>query len=73
MRSILELSKPLRKQWESGDLMIEGAVYDITTGKVEFIGSPKNVDILEPTEQQIAPLEPIYAADASNSWTLAVI
>merc|ERR550532_1369370 len=48
MRSILELSKPLRTQWESGDLMIEGAVYDITSGKVEFIGSPKNVDILKP-------------------------
>eukprot|EP00419_Tripos_fusus_P055256 CAMPEP_0172798840 /NCGR_PEP_ID=MMETSP1075-20121228/1431_1 /TAXON_ID=2916 /ORGANISM="Ceratium fusus, Strain PA161109" /LENGTH=65 /DNA_ID=CAMNT_0013636383 /DNA_START=17 /DNA_END=214 /DNA_ORIENTATION=+ len=55
MRSILELSKPLRKQWESGDLMIEGAIYDITTGKVEFIGGPKKDDILEPTEQPNSP------------------
>merc|ERR1711920_161081 len=54
MRSILEVSKPLRQQWESGDLMIEGGIYDITTGKVEFIGGPQNVGnlrSLEPVEQ----------------------
>merc|ERR1712037_297503 len=31
MRSIVQISEPLRKQWQSGDLLIEGAIYDITT------------------------------------------
>jgi carbonic anhydrase len=51
MRSILEVSEPLRKQWESGDLMMEGAIYDITTGKVEFIGGPQKTGNAEPTER----------------------
>jgi len=51
MRSILEVSKPLRQQWESGDLMIEGGIYDITTGKVEFIGGPQKTGNAEPTER----------------------
>ena len=50
MRSILEISKSLRQQWESGDLMIEGGIYDITTGKVEFIGGPQNVGNLRSLE-----------------------
>eukprot|EP00419_Tripos_fusus_P009446 CAMPEP_0172658748 /NCGR_PEP_ID=MMETSP1074-20121228/2958_1 /TAXON_ID=2916 /ORGANISM="Ceratium fusus, Strain PA161109" /LENGTH=56 /DNA_ID=CAMNT_0013474079 /DNA_START=27 /DNA_END=197 /DNA_ORIENTATION=+ len=56
MRSILEVSEPLRKQWESGDLLIEGAIYDISTGKVEFIGGPQSAGIFRNRQEKFQSL-----------------
>jgi len=58
MRSIVQISEPLRKQWQSGDLLIEGAIYDITTGRVEFIGGPEKTGIFEPTERPNSQTNP---------------
>jgi len=58
MRSIVQISEPLRKQWQSGDLLIEGAIYDITTGRVEFIGGPEKTGIFEPTERPNSETNP---------------
>merc|ERR1719464_1056695 len=40
MNKILEVSGPLRQMVEAGKMKVEGAIYDITSGKVEFIGGP---------------------------------
>eukprot|EP00419_Tripos_fusus_P031635 CAMPEP_0172777582 /NCGR_PEP_ID=MMETSP1074-20121228/201468_1 /TAXON_ID=2916 /ORGANISM="Ceratium fusus, Strain PA161109" /LENGTH=368 /DNA_ID=CAMNT_0013614503 /DNA_START=134 /DNA_END=1236 /DNA_ORIENTATION=+ len=40
MSKILEVSEPLRQMVDAGRIKVEGAIYDITTGKVEFIGGP---------------------------------
>jgi len=39
MRSLLKFSDLLREKHNEGTLQIQGAVYDITTGAVEFLGS----------------------------------
>jgi carbonic anhydrase len=38
MKSILKYSDLLREKVNDGSVQIHGAIYDITTGKVEFLG-----------------------------------
>jgi len=37
MERILQYSSPLREQVEKGEILVLGAIYDITTGRVEFL------------------------------------
>jgi len=34
---ILQCSEPVREKAESGEIQVAGAIYDITTGRVEFL------------------------------------
>ena len=38
-RSLLEFSQLIRDRVYDGTVQIQGAIYDITTGKVEFLGN----------------------------------
>lgn len=43
MKSLVKFSDLLRERFNDGSVQIQGAIYDITTGKVEFLGSlPKD-------------------------------
>jgi len=48
MARLLIYSEPVREKVKSGDVQVHGAVYDIVTGEVKFLGQhPKQKDILE--------------------------
>ncbi len=52
MSRILELSEPLREKVKAGELTVQGAVYDISTGRVEFLGDePKPAAKFAPPER----------------------
>jgi carbonic anhydrase len=38
MRSLLKYSDMLRDEVDKGNVQIQGAIYDIMTGEVEFLG-----------------------------------
>jgi len=37
--NLLTYSQPIRDKVEKGELEVQGAIYDIVSGKVEFLGS----------------------------------
>jgi carbonic anhydrase len=44
MRSLVKFSDLLREKVRNGTLQIQGAIYDIATGKVEFLGPLQEVE-----------------------------
>jgi len=48
MEKLLTYSKPLREKVSSGEMQLQGAIYDIVTGKVEFLGTcPRQALVLD--------------------------
>jgi len=48
MEKLLTYSKPLREKVSNGEMQLQGAIYDIVTGKVEFLGRcPRQALVLD--------------------------
>merc|ERR1711972_154858 len=48
IEKLLTYSKPLREKVIQGDVLVQGAIYDIVSGKVEFLGScPRQALVLD--------------------------
>jgi len=45
MRSLLKYSDLLREKVDAGQVQIQGAIYDITSGRVEFLGPLPNATV----------------------------
>jgi len=46
MERLLIYSEPIREKVRSGEVQLHGAVYDITTGKVEFLGQHPRLPLI---------------------------
>eukprot|EP00930_Biecheleria_cincta_P017367 TRINITY_DN1382_c0_g1_i5.p1 TRINITY_DN1382_c0_g1~~TRINITY_DN1382_c0_g1_i5.p1 ORF type:complete len:305 (+),score=73.32 TRINITY_DN1382_c0_g1_i5:109-1023(+) len=48
IEKLLTYSKPLREKVRQGEVVVQGAIYDIVSGKVEFLGAcPRQVLVLD--------------------------
>merc|ERR1712187_879109 len=55
IENLLRYSKPLREKVRTEELVVQGAIYDIVSGQVEFIGTcPKQTEILDIDEAPVA-------------------
>jgi carbonic anhydrase len=52
---ILQYSSPLRERVEAGEVLMLGAIYDITTGRVEFLADEAAEPAEEPRRSQALP------------------
>merc|ERR1739848_652250 len=74
MEKLLSYSEIVREKVKSGDVQIHGAIYDIVSGRVEFLGQPSRLPLLlgsnstlgqgrsylKPTRQKKSRLEIVY-------------
>merc|ERR1712232_1033787 len=63
IEKLLKYSKPLREKVNQGEVVVQGAIYDIVTGKVEFLGPcPRQALVLDADASLAAREEPIEAS-----------
>jgi len=70
IEKLLTYSKPLREKVRQGEVVVQGAIYDIVSGKVDFLGlSPRQALILDMETSTMASLKETAAQtpEVSNS------
>merc|ERR1712048_383215 len=59
IEKLLTYSKPLREKVIQGDVTVQGAIYDIVSGKVEFLGPcPRQAQVLDMDAGLVPRVEP---------------
>jgi carbonic anhydrase len=59
IEKLLTYSKPLREKVNQGEVVVQGAIYDIVTGNVEFLGRcPRQALVLDAAALRAAREEP---------------
>merc|ERR1712083_201338 len=59
IEKLLTYSKPLREKVIQGDVLVQGAIYDIVSGKVEFLGPcPRQALVLDMDTGLVPRVEP---------------
>merc|ERR1712083_205388 len=59
IEKLLTYSKPLREKVIQGDVLVQGAIYDIVSGKVEFLGPcPRQALVLDMETGLVPRVEP---------------
>jgi len=59
IEKLLTYSKPLREEVRQGDVVVQGAIYDIVSGKVEFLGEcPRQALVLDMDASLVARAPP---------------
>jgi len=62
IEKLLTYSKPLREKVRQGDVLIQGGIYDIVSGKVEFLGAcPRQALVLDMDAALDVPVPPVEA------------
>jgi len=55
MEKLLSYSEIVRERVKSGDVQIHGAIYDIVSGRVEFLGQPSRLPLLLGSHSTLVP------------------
>merc|ERR1712083_601646 len=56
IEKLLTYSKPLREKVGQGEVVVQGAIYDIVSGNVEFLGTcPRQALVLDMDAELVAP------------------
>merc|ERR1712228_350631 len=59
IEKLLTYSKPLREKVTQGDVVVQGAIYDIVSGNVEFLGTcPRQALVLDMDTGLVPRVEP---------------
>jgi carbonic anhydrase len=60
IEKLLTYSKPLREKVRQGDVVVQGAIYDIVSGKVEFLGAClRQALVLDMDAALVVPVPPV--------------
>jgi len=60
IEKLLTYSKPIREMVRQGDVVVQGAIYDIVSGKVEFLGAcPRQALVLDMDAALVATTPPV--------------
>merc|ERR1711897_7813 len=67
IEKLLTHSKPLREKVIQGDVVVQGAIYDIVSGKVEILGPcPRQALVLDMDAELVANVGPIGSPTVKN-------
>merc|ERR1712151_253296 len=68
IEKLLTYSKPLREKVTQGDVVVQGAIYDIVSGKVDFLGPcPRQALVLDMETGLVPRVEPHGSAIVKNA------